>query len=228
MLLGEVGKLREERRNIQLFVGSIPDRFSHCLICSLAKLAPSCVCEASTILVACLIRTGECVILLLCGFIHLLPPFILGNHPPIPSPRSQRLTYRRTSLLHPVPKPLVRPRGALFAHEVHSGVVAGRLRPGRDPLSRRYHRQAHNQECRPTVRRPARGIPGKVNIVNFIPPKAITNSCEQCNLELSIRRRRASPWFNWHQKRHQVASSAPARPVLVDTSDTCFLTLTIL
>jgi hypothetical protein len=58
MLLGEVGKLREERRNIQLFV-SIPDWLCHWLTNSLVKLALSCAYEAITMLAACLIQIGE-------------------------------------------------------------------------------------------------------------------------------------------------------------------------
>jgi hypothetical protein len=217
-----------------------------CLTSFLVKLAASCAYEASMMPVVCLIQTGGCIILLR-DFIHLLPFLTLGNHPPVLSPRSNRLTYHRTSL-HPVPKLLVRPRGAPFAHEVHSGAVVRRPNPGqRDPLSRQYHHQAHHrgchQECRrgcrlgchrgcrPTERRPpGHGLLGKVDILNLIPPKTVTNSCEQCNLELSTRRRRPNPWFNWHPKRHRhnVASSAPARPALVDTSDTPFLMLTIL
>jgi hypothetical protein len=174
--------------------------------------------------------------------------FSLGNHPPVLSPRSNRLTYRTS--LHPVPKPLVRPRGAPFAHEVHSGAFVGKPNPGqRDPSSRQYHHQAHHrgchrgchQEChqgyrrgchrgyRPTEHRPpGHGLLGKVDTLNFI-TKTVTNSCEQCNLELSTRRRRPNPMFNWHPKRHHhnVASSALARLALVDTSDTPFLMLMI-
>jgi len=59
MLLGEVGKLREERRNIQLFVGFIPVFcLVHLLTNLLVKSALSCVCEVNTKLAACLTQTG--------------------------------------------------------------------------------------------------------------------------------------------------------------------------
>jgi hypothetical protein len=69
MLLGEVGKLREERRNIQLCVEFIIPtiRLSHLLTNVLAKSVLSCVCEASTKLVACSIQTGKAYRLVLFG-----------------------------------------------------------------------------------------------------------------------------------------------------------------
>jgi hypothetical protein len=59
MLLNEVSKLREERRNIQLLVVVIASLVSHLLTNSLVKLARCCAYEANTNLVACLIQIGE-------------------------------------------------------------------------------------------------------------------------------------------------------------------------
>ena len=60
MLLGEVGKLREERRNIQLFVDFIiHTRLSRLLTNFLAKSVLSYVCEANTKLAACSIQIGK-------------------------------------------------------------------------------------------------------------------------------------------------------------------------
>ena len=59
-LLAEVGKLREERRNIQLFVEFIIHTWlSYLRTNLLAKSVLSCVCEASTKLVACSTRIGK-------------------------------------------------------------------------------------------------------------------------------------------------------------------------
>ena len=60
MLLAEVGKLREEKRNIQLFVEFIIHTWlSHLQTNLLAKSVLSCVCEASTKLVACSTSIGK-------------------------------------------------------------------------------------------------------------------------------------------------------------------------
>jgi hypothetical protein len=69
MLLGEVGKLREERRNIQLCVEFIipATQLSYLLTNPLAKSVLSCVCEASTKLVACSIQIGKAFRFVLFG-----------------------------------------------------------------------------------------------------------------------------------------------------------------
>jgi hypothetical protein len=59
MLLNEVSKLREERRNIQLLAVIIAFLVSRLLTNSPVKLAPCCAYEANTKLVACLIQIGE-------------------------------------------------------------------------------------------------------------------------------------------------------------------------
>ena len=58
MLLGEVGKLREERRNIQLSV-VISRLQSSRLLTDSVKLALCCAWKADAITVASLIQTGE-------------------------------------------------------------------------------------------------------------------------------------------------------------------------
>jgi len=161
MLLGEVGKLREERRNIQLSVVTVsswvgPVTYQRNFF--LVKLALFCLYEASTKPAACLIQIGESIVLLQ-SLLDLPAQFIIGNQAHFPSGRNHQLTYHPTS---PRLLPnLDRVDGVPFPSVVDSGAFVKSLSlPQRDLSSK----QCHHQRRRLIVRRPpARGQPGKVN-----------------------------------------------------------------
>jgi hypothetical protein len=166
MLLGEVGKLREERRNIQLFVEFIipATRLSRLLTNLLAKSVHSCVCEASTKLVACSIQIGKAYHFVIVRSLCLL--FVLGNRALVLLPHNHRQTCHLKSLLHPVLNPPALGRGDPFTNVVDSGAPVRNRRGARlDPSSRRQCKCNHHLGRLPTVHKLL--APGQLGKVSF-------------------------------------------------------------